>query len=282
MKILVTGATGFIGTHLIKKLIEEKDNKIIATSRNIDKAKKCDWYSKVIYIPYDLDDLDELDLFEYFGKPDLLIHLAWSGLPNYSNNLHIIENLSRDIKFLDNIIENGLRNISVTGTCFEYGMREGKLSEDMEPQTINDYSIAKDCLRRHLEIKCRVFETKLIWLRLFYVYGIDVRKSSLISQLEKAVKLKKAKFNMTEGNQIRDFINISETVKLISKICLDYNAKGIYNVCSGIPISVIDFVRQYLKKNNYKIDLNRGAIKENKFEPKVAYGCTKRTKRYII
>ena len=81
---------------------------------------------------------------------------------------------------------------------------------------------------------------------------------------------------------IRDFINISETVKLISKICLDYNAKGIYNVCSGIPISVIDFVRQYLKKNNYKIDLNRGAIKENKFEPKVAFGCTKRIKRYII
>ena len=39
---------------------------------------------------------------------------------------------------------------------------------------------------------------------------------------------------------------------------------------------------QYLKKNNYKIDLNRGAIKENKFEPKVAYGCTRRTKRYII
>ena len=86
---------------------------------------------------------------------------------------------------------------------------------------INDYSIAKDCLRRHLETKCKKFDTNLIWLRLFYVYGVGSRKSSLTSQIENAVLLKKSKFRMTKGLQIRDFIHVGETVKLISKISLD-------------------------------------------------------------
>ena len=282
MKILVTGATGFIGSHLIRELLKHNNNEIIATSRDANQAKKYNWFSRVTYISHDIGNKEKKNLFKYFGKPDSMIHLAWPGLPNYSKNFHIIENLSSDIKFLDNLIDNGLKNLSVTGTCFEYGMREGKLSEDMKTHTINEYSKAKNSLRRHLENKCKMLKTKLIWLRPFYVYGIDLRKSSLITQLEKAVKLKKPEFNMTEGNQIRDFIDVLETAKLISKICLDDNSKGIYNVCSGNPISVFDFVKMYLKNNNYEIKLNRGAIKENILEPKAAYGCTKRINKYLI
>ncbi|MEA3386967.1 MAG: NAD(P)-dependent oxidoreductase [Patescibacteria group bacterium] len=130
MKILVTGATGFIGNHLINDLLKNKSIEIIATSRNIDKAKKFDWFDKVNYIPYDLNDFDkDNNLYELFTKPDKVIHLAWDGLPNYNDLIHIEQNLISNYRFIKSLIDCGLKDITITGTCFEYGMQNGCLSE---------------------------------------------------------------------------------------------------------------------------------------------------------
>ena len=120
-KVLVTGATGFIGHHVIQELL--KNNvEIIATSSNIEKAKKFSWFNKVSYIELDFNDLNKsTNYFKYFGKPDLLIHLAWEGLPNYKSDFHLVDNLPKHKLFLKNIIDNGLNNLTVTGTCFEIG-----------------------------------------------------------------------------------------------------------------------------------------------------------------
>ena len=89
MKVLVTGATGFIGSHLIRELLKNKSNQIVATSRSIDKAKKSDWFSKVEYIEYDFNEGTSENLYDFFGKPDQLIHLAWENLSNYNSSSHI-------------------------------------------------------------------------------------------------------------------------------------------------------------------------------------------------
>ena len=90
MKILVTGATGFIGTHLISELIKDDTIEVIATSRDKKKAQRSQWYKKVHYIPFEIDykNLDK-NLYEFFHKPDLLIHLAWDGLSNYNDLSHV-------------------------------------------------------------------------------------------------------------------------------------------------------------------------------------------------
>ena len=69
MKILVTGATGFIGSHLIFELLKNKSNQIVATSRSIKKAMKFNWYSKVKYIQYDFTNNTNKNLYNYFDKP---------------------------------------------------------------------------------------------------------------------------------------------------------------------------------------------------------------------
>ena len=150
LKILVTGASGFIGNHLIKELLKNTNHEIIATSRDIEKAKKYDWFSKVKHISYDLNSKEELNLYDYFYKPDKVIHLAWDGLPNYNDLIHIEKNLFNNYNFIKNIISNGLKDITITGTCFEYGLINGCLNEELKTNPSNSYGIAKDSLRRFI------------------------------------------------------------------------------------------------------------------------------------
>ncbi len=79
---------------------------------------------KLSYIFFDIDNLDvNKNYFSYFDNPDLLIHLAWQGLPNYKSLFHFENNLPVHYSFLKNMVVNGLKNMVVTGTCFEYGIR---------------------------------------------------------------------------------------------------------------------------------------------------------------
>src|SRR5205085_3838924 len=119
--------------------------------------------------------------------PDLAIHLAWEGLPNYKSAFHEEVNYPRHLAFLSNLLRNGLKDLSVTGTCFEYGMQEGCLTEDMPCYPANPYARAKDRLRTSLEQLQAEYDFVLKWIRLFYMYGKGQHPNSLLSQLDKAL-----------------------------------------------------------------------------------------------
>ena len=125
MKILVTGSTGFIGNYLINLLLKNKSNQIIASSSNINEAKKFSWFNEVKYIEHDISSDDNIDLYNYFEKPDKLIHLAWDQVSNVEDESHVKQQLSDQFRFIKNFIEGGLKELIVTGSCFEYGMQEG-------------------------------------------------------------------------------------------------------------------------------------------------------------
>ncbi len=97
-----------------------------------------------------LDVADCIDPFETMGKPDVLIHLAWDGLPNYRSPHHVEAELPRQFSFLKRAIEGGLRSLFVSGTCFEYGMQSGALSETIPSLPDNPYGLAKHALQQQL------------------------------------------------------------------------------------------------------------------------------------
>ncbi|WP_418181130.1 NAD-dependent epimerase/dehydratase family protein [Aliarcobacter lanthieri] len=272
MKILVTGATGFIGSHLINELLKDKNNQIIATSRNIEKAKNYKWFSKVKYIPYNLDNNEEQNLFSYFDNPDIAIHLAWDGLPNYNDLIHIEKNLFNNYIFIKNLISNGLKDITITGTCFEYGLVNGCLSEDMQTNPSNSYAIAKDSLRKFIEELNKQFEFNYKWIRLFYMHGEGQNNKSLLAQLETSIQNGDKLFNMSGGEQLRDYLTIEKVAKKISKISMQNKTNGIINCCSGKPISIKSLVENIIEKNNYKIKLNLGYYPYLTYEPMAFWG----------
>ncbi|MCC6286974.1 MAG: NAD-dependent epimerase/dehydratase family protein, partial [Chitinophagaceae bacterium] len=165
-KVLVTGATGFIGNYVVEELLLRHYH-VITSSANEANARQKGWFKQTDYRPLNLTDLsDAQNYFEYFDKPDIMIHLSWEGLPNYKGNFHLEKNLPEQKSFLENIIKNGLKKVNITGTCFEYGMQGGKLKEDMEVYPSNPYAQAKNSLRIFIEALQEKYSFDYKWIRL--------------------------------------------------------------------------------------------------------------------
>ncbi len=272
MKVLVTGATGFIGNYVVEELLRHNCS-VIASSANKQKAEQAPWFNKVTYIPFDFVDFDPaVNYFTFFDEPDLMIHLAWEGLPNYKSSFHEEINLPRHLAFLSNLIKNGLNDLTVTGTCFEYGMQEGCLSEDMPTFPTNPYGKAKDTLRKELEQLQTRHPFVFKWARLFYMYGKGQNPNSLLSQLDKALANGEQVFNMSGGEQVRDFLPVEKVAANIVKIALQQKVTGVINCCSGEPVTVKAFVENYLDKQNKKITLNLGFYPYPDYEPMRFWG----------
>lgn len=270
--MLVTGATGFIGNYVIQELLNQ-EQRVIATSRNAEKAKSCDWFSQVQYIPCDLNVVQD-SFFDFFHQPELLIHLAWEGLPNYQELFHLEKNLFSNYRFLKNILTNGLRKLVVAGTCFEYGMQDGPLSENMETKPNNPYGLAKDTLRKFLEQLQKTTDFEFKWVRLFYIYGKGQSPDAILSQLERALENGETSFNMSGGKQLRDYLPVEKVAKYIVKIARQNRVTGIINCGSGTPISIRKLVEDYLKEKKKSIHLNLGYYPYPEYESMAFWGDT--------
>jgi nucleoside-diphosphate-sugar epimerase len=280
-KVLVTGATGFIGRYVIAAL-QTKGCSIVATSSNPQKAAQLPWLTGIDYVPLNLQQLDDsINYQAYFGDPDAVIHLAWEGLPNYKSDFHITENLPRHLAFINNLVHHGQRDITITGTCFEYGMQEGQLREDMPSLPQNPYAIAKDNLRQQLQQLQQKTPFCLKWARLFYMYGQGQSPNSLLSQLDRALAAGEPFFNMSGGEQVRDYLPVEKVAEYIVAIALQNDTTGIINCCSGIGITVKELVSNHLKATNCHITLNLGHYPYPDYEPMRFWGANEKLKSII-
>ena len=279
MKILVTGATGFIGNHLVQHLLKN-GAEVIATSRSVEKAKQYQWFSKVKYIPCDLEKEQE-DYFSFLERPECIIHLAWDGLADYKNLLHFEKNVPVHYNFIKNMVHHGLKRVVITGTCLEYGMQYGQLTEDLDTKPCTPYGLGKDTLRKYLEQLLPSSSVTFQWIRLFYIYGEGQSGKSLLSQLREAVQRGDKKFNMSGGEQLRDYLPVEKVAEYIATIAQQKRIQGIINCCSGKPISIRKFVEEYLKREEYSIELNLGYYAYPDYEPLAFWGDNKKLHRIL-
>lgn len=280
-KILITGATGFIGTNLIPILLEN-GYAVVASSRDIEKAKTQPWLKQVEYISWTIENTPaSINLYNHFNQPDLLIHLAWEGLPNYASSHHIETNMMANYFFCKNLIQHGLKDLTIAGTCMEYGKVNGELYEDMPSNPANAYAIGKVNLLNCLHALKNQFDFDLKWLRLFYMYGEGQHKNSLYGQLMEAIKERKEYFNMSKGDQIRDYLSIQEMTSFIMKAALQKKITGIINICSGRPITVKSFVETIIKQNHSSLQLNTGVFPYSEHEAMYFWGNNSKLSKII-
>jgi len=280
-KILVTGATGFIGKYVIRQLISFEHNIITTARKNSYEAISCfPELKNTHYIQKNLNDQEE-NYYSFFNEPDIVIHTSWEGLPNYDDLFHIERNLPANYYFIKNIISNGLGNITITGTCLEYGLIEGCLPENICVQPCTNYGLAKDTLRKFIESLQNNYSFVYKWLRLFYPYGHGQYKKSLWSQMEDAIITNAKEFNMSQGEQLRDYLPVQTMAEYIVSAALQDEITGIINCCSGKPVSVRHFVEVFFNQHSYPIKLNLGYYPYPKYEPLAFWGNDGKIKSII-
>lgn len=263
MKVAVTGATGFIGRHVLSELARHSVE-IVAVSRKPPAENVRAGYIKTVQM--DMGDAPG-EAFDRLGRPDVLIHLAWGGLPNYHSLRHFEQELPMQYQFLGGLIRAGLTDLVVVGTCFEYGMQQGQLSEAMDTHPDNPYGFAKDILRRQLEYLRRSRPFTLTWGRVFYLYGDGQAESALLPQLKRAVERGARAFDMSGGEQLRDYMPVTDAAKVLVRLALNKADVGVVNICSGKPISVRKLVEGWIYENRWDINLNLGHYPYPDYEP---------------
>lgn len=268
MKIAVTGASGFVGRYVLSAL-RAYGVDVVAVTR--DPAHLGEIDASVCIVEMDISSPPE-NCFERLGKPDVLIHLAWDGLPNYKSPHHFETELPRQYQFLKAMVEGGLSSMLVTGTCFEYGMQSGALSEETLPQPNNPYGHAKNALRQQLQYLKATRPFNLVWARLFYMYGEGQAAASLYPKLKEAALRGDKVFNMSGGEQLRDYLHITEIARQIIRLAMSQRDTGIINICSGKPISVRRLVERWIHDNGWDIKLNLGYYPYPDYEPMAFWG----------
>ena len=271
MKIAMTGASGFIGRHVLTELLKQ-EVEIVAITRGAFPAE----LSRVVRtIEVDISH-PAPSCFEKIGCPEILLHLAWGGLPNYKSLHHFETELPGQYHFLKILVESGLPSLLVTGTCFEYGKQSGSLSEEMLAQPNNPYGYAKNALRLQLEFLKLANPFSLTWARLFYMYGQGQSNASLFTKLKEAVVRGDKVFNMSGGEQLRDYLPVGEIAGQIVRLAMLKRDIGVINICSGEPVSVRKLVERWLHENNWKIELNLGHYPYPDYEPMAFWGDSSR------
>lgn len=278
VKIAVTGANGFIGRHVLVALASYPDISVVATSRSATKPSYLP--ANFSYVPLDIGKVDSSS-FEVLGSPDVLIHLAWNGLPNYRSNHHFEEELPRQYAFIKALVDAGLQSLVVTGTCYEYGMASGCLMEDQTGVPANAYAFAKIALHQQLLFLRAQKPFGLTWARLFYTHGEGQAPSSLLPLLAAAVARGEKRFAMSGGEQLRDYLPAEEVGVYLARLAIANVDPDIVNICSGEPISIRRFVEEQKTLYGWDIEFDFGKFPYPDYEPMAFWGDTKRLRLLI-
>ncbi|POA25072.1 MULTISPECIES: NAD-dependent epimerase/dehydratase family protein [unclassified Pseudomonas] len=279
MNVLVTGATGFVGRHLVAALLA-RGCAVRAVARNVETAASMPWINHVEFVATDIHAVD-LDIAALTDGIDVLAHLAWPGLPNYRALFHFEHNLMADYRFIKGAVEAGVAQVLVTGTCFEYGMQSGPLGESVEPQPSNPYGLAKHTLHLFLQNLQQEKPFTLQWARLFYLHGEGQNPNSLLAALDRAIDAGEASFNMSGGEQLRDFLPIASAADYLATIVHQRDFNGVINCASGQPVSARALVEQRLRERGAALKLNLGHYPYPSHEPMAFWAVTERLQQLL-
>lgn len=263
-KILVTGAAGYIGRHVVKTALD-MGYPVIASDfafKGVDeRAEFCD-------VPLFSGDKN---IWQALGAPDVCIHLAWRDGFRHNASSHM-KDLSSHVVFLNNLAKGGLPMLTVMGTMHEVGYWEGPITADTPCAPQSQYGIAKNALRQSLLLSLPDTGCLLHWLRAYYITGDEAHGSSIFAKITQAELDGKETFPFTSGQNRYDFIDVDRLAQMIVAASVQNQVNGIINVCTGQPRTLADRVEQFLRDKHYKIRLDYGAYPDRPYDSPGVWG----------
>jgi nucleoside-diphosphate-sugar epimerase len=238
MRVLVTGASGFIGLPVVKCL-EKLGDKVLALSR-VEPTRTLP--SSVKWLKADLNSPDTYkDALKEFA-PQVVIHLAWQGIPDFSFDTSY-NNLYQSIELLSYVIGLGsCKKVLVSGSCWESNIVKGECLETIQGEVRDYFAWAKISLYSWLNIICKQKNIQILWMRIFYVYGPHQKTKSLIPTIFNQLKNSKLPDLQTPKNA-NDFVYIHDVADAFAKATSIDNKSGVYNLGSGQSTTLFEVCR---------------------------------------
>ncbi len=263
MRILVTGANGYLGQGVVQHILDMGNEVAAADFKTDNVDPRADRYSCNLF--------EIEDPYHYFKEPDVLLHLAWrDGFMHYSEN-HI-KDLYLHYSFIAHFAKSDVKMISVMGSMHEIGFFEGAIREDTPCNPTTPYGICKNALRSLTQMLCKQNNKMFQWLRGFYIVGNSKYGSSIFSKITAAEMEGKSEFPFTMGQNQFDFIDYDDFCDQVAKAVNQQVVLGIINICSGHPEKLADCVERFIAENGYKIKLKYGAFPDRSYDSKAVWG----------
>ena len=272
MRILVTGANGYLGRGIVKSLLD-LGHHVIATDYTLDSVDNraeeisCDIFSVV-------------NPYEELGRPEYLLHLAWRDGFIHNSNAHI-DDLPKHKSFIEKMCLSGVKSVAVMGTMHEIGYYEGCIDDSTPCNPLNYYGIAKNALREITRLLCNDNNVEFKWLRAFYIVSNSLHGSSVFSKIIQSAQNGDRSFPFTSGKNKYDFLDYSEFCELVALATVQKEETGIIHICSGKPESLADRVERFIRENHFNIQLEYGAYPDRPYDSKAIWGNNEKINRIV-
>lgn len=273
MKILVTGANGFMGKGIVEKLAN-KNCEVIAAD-----FEKFETHCQNV-VSKEVNLFEIKNPYKELGEPEIVLHLAWRDGFKHASNAHI-DDLGKHYYFLQKMIDGGVKKLVVLGSMHEIGFHEGSVNENTPCNPLSLYGISKNALRQMLMLAVKGTETKLQWIRGFYIVNNSARGCSIFSKLMQAALEGKKNFPFTSGINQFDFIDYEEFCEQVATVTLNETEFGIINCCSGKPMKLSERVEQFIKENNLDITLDYNKFPDRPYDSLAIWGDATRINRIM-
>ena len=272
MRIVVTGANGYLGQGVVKQLLDDGHTVIavdfagtFVDSRAIVKA--CDMFQVE-------------DPYTSFDCPDVLLHMAWRNGFVHNDESHMLD-LPKHYSFIQKFVDGGVKHVAVMGTMHEVGFFEGCSREDTPTHPMNLYGISKDALRNAVKLLCEQNQCIFQWLRGFYIVGNAAHGNSIFSKIYAAAQNGQETFPFTTGQNQQDFIDYQEFCVQVAAAVAQDEVNGIINICNGRPEKLADRVERFIQENGFAISLDYGKFPDRKYDSKAVWGDSEKIMKIL-
>jgi nucleoside-diphosphate-sugar epimerase len=260
MKVLLTGATGFLGSFVLQALIEKGVDTAILIRPSSDTWRIQSALNKVHLFYGDLKQLSSIKEKITVYRPTALVHLAWTGVFNTSrNHSSQVDNVRTSYNLFRLAIDSGVSTIMGFGSQAEYGPSSVMLKEDMLTQPTTFYGVTKLTTGHLLRTLCVQHNVRWIWQRIFSSYGPKDNPKWFIPSLILKL-LKQEKIDLTEGKQHWDYLYVEDVANAILLALFDDKAEGVFNVGSGITYTIRDIAEKIKCRVDHSAQLNFGQV----------------------
>lgn len=259
MRLLVTGASGHLGLHVVRDAAARGHDVIAVSRREIPRESLPPGAS-----PQRLEGDPEISLANALAsaRPDVVVHAAWAGVTGPTRNA--LASMHENLRFTGALLgaceSSQVRVFIGVGSQAEYGVPpERPVVESDAANPVTTYGVAKDMARRMASHVCKVAGMRFAWMRLFATYGPCDHPGNLIPTMLSSL-LENRSPMLTPGDQRWDYLYVEDAAAAICRVAGHPAAEGVFNLCSGVAPTIAEIARLACKVTGATCSPGLGAV----------------------